>query len=61
VIPTDYSEVFPTLNGYFIRPLLASPPMCELKDLQNGEYSMKDLEIMHQILDLREHMVPTKT
>jgi hypothetical protein len=61
MIPTDYGEIYPKLNGYLIRPLLASPPMCELKDLQNGVYNINDLEVMHQILDLRSHMNPIRT
>jgi len=60
-LPTDYSEIFPELNGYLIKPLLVSPPMCSLKELQDGTYTIKDLEVMHQIIELRKHMNPVDT
>jgi len=32
--------------------------MCALKDLKDGTYTINDLEIMHQIIELRNHMRP---
>ncbi len=57
-IPLDYNAIFPSLHGYLIRPLLVSPPMCTLRELQDGTYNIADLETIHQILDLKEHMKP---
>lgn len=31
--------------------------MCTLKELQNGTYSLYDLELMHQIIELRSHVM----
>jgi hypothetical protein len=59
MIPTDYSSIFPELNGFLITPLLVNPPMCKLKELQDGTYSLYDVEIMHQILQLKGHDAPS--
>jgi hypothetical protein len=32
--------------------------MCSLKDLQDGTYSMEDLMMMHELMDLKLAMVP---
>lgn len=37
--------------------MLVSPPMMELKDLYNGEYQLYQLEMMHQILDIKQHAI----
>lgn len=55
MIPVDYNAAYPELNGYLIRPLLVNPPMCRLSDLQDGTYSIKDLEVMHQIIDIKTY------
>ena len=57
-LPTDYSEIYPELNGYLIKPLLVNPPLCTLKELQDGTYTIKDLEVMHQVIELRKHLYP---
>jgi len=44
------------LNGYLVKPLLVKPPMCSLKELQDGTYTIKDLEVMHQIIEMKSHM-----
>ena len=54
----DYNTIFPELNGYLVKPLLVNTPMCTLKELQDGTYTIYDLEIMHQIMELRAHMNP---
>jgi len=54
-MPVDYNDIYPELNGYLIKPLLVNPPMCRLSDLQDGTYNIKDLEIMHQILEIKQH------
>ena len=36
-----------------IRPLISDPPLCRLKELQDGTYSIDDLADMHEILDLK--------
>lgn len=55
LIPVDYNKVYPELHGYMIKPLLVSPPMCTLKELQDGTYNLYDLEVMHQIIEIKNH------
>lgn len=50
--------MFPNIDVYLHRPLLADPPMCTLKDLQDGSVSIEDLETMHEIMDLKVHLRP---
>ena len=52
----DYNQFFPELHGYLIAPLICDPPMCQLKELSNGTYSIYDLEMMHQIIEVKKHM-----
>ena len=58
-MPVDYSEVYPELNGYLVRPLLVNPPLCTLKELQDGTYTLYDLEVLHQVIEIKKHMNPT--
>lgn len=39
-----------------MKPLLVNPPMCTLKELQDGTYSLYDIEMMHQIIEIRNHV-----
>tara|TARA_R110000782_G_C14801543_1_gene411902 strand:- start:1494 stop:1649 length:156 start_codon:yes stop_codon:yes gene_type:complete len=45
--------MFPNINTLLHRPLLSDPPMCSLAELQNGTYSIDDLMMMHELLDLK--------
>ena len=58
-MPIDYSKVYPELNGYLVKPLLVNPPLCSLKELQDGTYSLYDLEMFHQIIEIKQHMQPS--
>jgi hypothetical protein len=58
-MPVDYSQVYPQLNGYIVKPLLVNPPLCTLKELQDGTYTLYDLEMFHQILEIKQHMQPS--
>lgn len=44
------------MDTYLHRPLLNEPPMCSLKELQDGTYSMEDLMMMHELMDLKSAM-----
>jgi hypothetical protein len=55
MVPVDYNSIYPELNGYLIKPLLVNPPMCKLHELQDGTYALKDLEIMHQVMEIKRH------
>lgn len=57
-MPVDYNEVYPELNGYLIKPLLVNPPLCTLKELKDGTYTIYDLEMFHQILEIKKNMKP---
>ena len=46
------------MNGYLHRPLLTDPPMCTLKELQDGTYSIEDLMMLHELMDLKMAMAP---
>jgi len=48
----DYSKLAPNLELYLWRPIISSPQMCYLKELEDGTYSIKDLADMHEALDL---------
>lgn len=54
----DYNKIFPELNGFLLKPLLVNPPMCTLKELRDGTYSLYDIEIMQQVIQLKKHMQP---
>ncbi len=54
----DYSQVYPELNGYLIKPMLVNPPMLTLKELGDGTYTLYDIEMMHQIMEIRAHRAP---
>ena len=58
-MPVNYSDFYPKLNGYLVKPLLVNPPLCTLKELQDGTYSIYDLEMFHQILEIKQHMLPS--
>tara|TARA_R110000744_G_scaffold20470_1_gene53733 strand:- start:6849 stop:6965 length:117 start_codon:yes stop_codon:yes gene_type:complete len=32
--------------------------MCSLKELQDGTYSIEDLMMMHELLDLKQSLTP---
>ena len=55
MIPVDYNDVYPELNGYLIKPLLVNPPMLTLKELEDGTYTLYDLEVMHQIIEIKQY------
>ena len=57
-MPVDYSKIYPELNGYLVKPLLVNPPMCDLMDLYNGNMTLKHLELMHQVMEIKQHMQP---
>lgn len=46
------------MNVFLHRPLLSDPPMCTLSQLQDGTYSIEDLLLMHELMDLKIDMTP---
>lgn len=48
----DTKNISPNLNMYIWRPIISSPSLCFLKDLQDGTYNINDLADMHEALDL---------
>lgn len=46
------------MDTFLHRPLLAEPPMCTLKELQDGTYSIEDLMLMNELIDLKISMAP---
>lgn len=37
---------------------MADPPMATLKELQDGTYSIEDVALMNDILDMKAEMAP---
>ena len=35
--------------------MLINPPMLTLKELDDGTYSLYDIEVMHQIIEIKMH------
>ncbi len=35
------------------RPVISDPPMCQLKELSDGTYSIGDVLLMNELLDLK--------
>jgi hypothetical protein len=44
------------LDARIWRPVLAEPPLCTLRELQDGTYSIVDLEDFHEALDLKDEL-----
>ena len=51
-------NMFPNIDSFLHRPIISDPPMCTLKELEDGTYSREDLSMMNEILDLKIHMSP---
>ena len=47
---------YPDINFFLHRPLFASPPMLTLKEISDGSYSINDIALMHDIMDMREEL-----
>ena len=41
------------INFFLHRPLFASPPMLTLKEISDGSYSINDIALMHDIMDMK--------
>ncbi len=44
---------FPNVISFLHRLMLIDPPMCTLNELQNGVYSIEDVYLMNELLDLK--------
>lgn len=47
---------YPNIDPVLHRPMLANPPLCTLSELQDGTYSLEDLFMMNEILDLKSSL-----
>ncbi|MBG6242990.1 MAG: hypothetical protein EKE20_14730 [Candidatus Symbiopectobacterium sp. Dall1.0] len=54
----NLSSLFPDINYFLHRPLIEVPALCDLYQLVDGTYSINDLSLMHDILDLRKKLEP---
>ncbi|MGL5015966.1 MAG: hypothetical protein ACRC6V_17060 [Bacteroidales bacterium] len=50
------SELFPDVDFYLYRGVIAEPAMCSIKDLSDGSFSLMDLHIMHELLDIKQEV-----
>ena len=46
------------MDPFLHRPMLVDPPMCCLKELQDGTYSIDDVTLMNELLDLKMSLAP---
>lgn len=53
--PVDLSS-FPNFIGLIHNPILYEPPLCTLKELQDGTYNIDDLMMLNELIDLKEFM-----
>ena len=51
--PKDYASQFPHVNFFIHRPCMSEPPLCLLHQLDDGTYTIVDILVMHQLLDLK--------
>ena len=51
-------SMFPNVEAFLHRPVLSEPPMCTLSQLQDGTYSIEDVAMMNELLDIKIHMKP---
>lgn len=54
--PVDKKR-FPSIDVFLHRPLLCEPPLCTLKELQDGTYSIDDILVINEILDLKIELI----
>lgn len=52
----DISKQAPNLDFYVWRPILSEPPLCSLKELSDGTYTINDLADMHEALNLKRRL-----
>lgn len=51
---------FPSIEPFLHRPILYNPPLCTLKELQDGTYSIQDLIIFNELLDYKDSLNKSK-
>ncbi len=44
---------FPNFNAILHNPVLCDPPLCTLRELQDGTYSIDDLYMMNELIGLK--------
>ncbi len=49
-------DQFPEIDPFLHKPLLVDPPMCTLKELEDGTYSLYDILVMHEIIDFKTYL-----
>ncbi|AWP47870.1 hypothetical protein HOR81_gp65 [Escherichia phage ST32] len=50
--------MFPDIKYFLHRPIIEDSSLCKLRELQDGTYSIMDLLLFHDILDLRKKLEP---
>ena len=51
---------FPNVDVWLHRAVIVEPPLCSLHQLEDGTYSIEDVLIMNELLDLKESLKPKK-
>ena len=55
-MPKTLAELFPSVDFYLYRGVIAQPPVCTMRELSDGSISLHDLHIIHEILDLKQEL-----
>ena len=48
----DFPNVIPILHN----PVIHEPPLCTLKELQDGTYSIDDLMLFNELIELKSYI-----
>ena len=51
-------DKFPNVDPMLHRGLLVDPPMFTLKEIQDGTYSIEDILLINELLDLKQDCAP---
>ena len=52
----DYGEAYPLIHAFLHKSILTNPPLCSLKELQDGTYSLDDVLTLNQLAEYKEEI-----
>lgn len=57
----DFGVEFPLIHAFLHKPIIADPPLCTLREVQDGTYSIDDILVLNQIVDYKMELEILKT
>ena len=54
--PKTLAEMFPDVDFFLHRGILCEPQMCRLSELGDGTYSLYDVHVLNQLIDLKDEL-----